>query len=176
MDKSLIEKAIIRLNELMHEKGIHASFVVCGGGALILQGCISRDTNDLDVVSPPVDEAIRTLVVQVAGELRLSDLWLNSHADSLTRELPGDWQSLIEPLYSGSNLEIFGISRRDMILSKFWAYCDRDDDMDDLLKLHPTRDELDAAIRWTTTKDGNPDWPRHVQLKASSLKRGLGYE
>lgn len=178
MDQNLLEKALLRLDELLCEKREgEVSFTVCGGGALVLQKLISRDTSDLDVVAPAINEQVRQLVKQVAIELRLSEYWLNSHADSLTKDLPKGWDTDLVLVFNGMRLKIFSLSRMNIIRSKFWASCDREeDDMDDLVKLKPSMQELQDSVNWTLPLDGNPEWHEQVQRIARKLKSKLGYD
>ena len=37
-------------------------------------------------------------------------------------------------------------------------------------------DELEDNIEWVRERDGNPDWPAHVNLQVKILKKRLGYE
>ena len=57
-----------------------------------------------------------------------------------------------------------------------FAMCDRAIDIADCLKLKPTAKELKNALPWLVEKDGNPDWPEHVNNTLNHLAKELGYE
>ena len=63
-----------------------------------------------------------------------------------------------------------------MIFAKFYAYCDRQKDIFDLVDLFPTNDEIDRAAELIKTLDGNPNWPLYVENQKLKLKQKLGYE
>jgi len=42
--------------------------------------------------------------------------------------------------------------------------------------LNPTIIEIDEARDWVIVLDGNPAWPKHVDLVVKKLKMSLGYE
>jgi hypothetical protein len=63
-----------------------------------------------------------------------------------------------------------------MIFSKFYAYCDRQKDIEDIVALKATINEIKDAFELTKLKDGNPLWPKHVETQLLKLKKRLGYE
>jgi hypothetical protein len=79
-------------------------------------------------------------------------------------------------IHEDSHLKVFSISRVDMIFSKFYAYCDRQKDIEDLVSLKVTLFEISEALDWTKTKDANPLWPKHTEDQAKKLRKRLGYE
>ena len=177
MNKDLLKRALSRLDEIFVEndhKG--ATFLACGGGALILMGLITRDTVDLDVIEPSVNGDVLKFVSQVAKELKLDDRWLNSDCETLSRDLPKGWKSDLAPLFGGRRVIVMGLSRQNIINTKFWALCDRsDDDLEDLINLQPTENELNSAVVWTMPLDGHPDWSKHVQDCLGRVKKRLGH-
>jgi len=38
------------------------------------------------------------------------------------------------------------------------------------------REEIDVAADLTAQKDGNPNWPKHVEQEKQKLKRKMRYE
>jgi len=66
--------------------------------------------------------------------------------------------------------------RTDLLKTKLFACCDRDEDFDDCLALKPTESELAKAISWVKFRDTNELWPDHVEKVFGRLKKELGHE
>jgi len=80
-------------------------------------------------------------------------------------------------VYSGDVLRVFSLGREDLIASKLYAYCDREEsDLDDLLKIKPTIDELNSLYLWLLKRDLSEFWPMRVESKWIILLKRLGYE
>jgi hypothetical protein len=62
-----------------------------------------------------------------------------------------------------------------MIFAKFYAYCDRQKDLQDLVDLKVTIQEIDIAVQLTRQKDGHPAWPEYVEEQKQKLKQRMGY-
>jgi hypothetical protein len=63
-----------------------------------------------------------------------------------------------------------------MIFAKFYAYCDRQKDIYDLIDIAPTLDEIDRAAQLTSRMDANADWPTYVELQRRKLMKRMKYE
>jgi hypothetical protein len=62
-----------------------------------------------------------------------------------------------------------------MIFAKFYAYCDRQKDLQDLVDLNVTAEEIETAAKLTAQKDAHPSWPAYVNEQEKKLKLRLGY-
>ncbi len=171
-----VKKSLELLDYYLAKKNLKRSFIICGGGALILRGIISRTTKDIDVVAPPIDNELQSAALSVASDLGLSGHWLNCGPESITKDLEADWQKRVDLLFTGRALQVYSLSRQDLIFSKFWALCDRQKDHSDLIAIKPTLDELKRAADYTAKKDGNPSWPQWVEVQFNKLKKDLGHE
>jgi hypothetical protein len=171
-----IRQALILLNLYLKRLEKTSSFIICGGASLILQGIISRATRDVDVVAPPIDAALREAAVHVANDLKLDAHWLNDGPSSLVRDLAPGWEKRVEEVFRDTNLVVYSIARKDLIFSKFWAMCDRQEDKQDVLLLRPSKEELRNVVEYTKTKDANPDWPEWVIKQGHRIGKELGYE
>jgi hypothetical protein len=171
-----IKTSLELLDFYLSKKSLHRSFIICGGASLLLQGIIFRTTRDVDVVAPPIDESLAAAALSVAYDLNLDAHWLNSGPGSIVQDLKEGWEKRVFEVFHGRNLIVFSISREDLIFSKFWALCDRQKDLQDLLLLKPSPAELFGAIEYTKTRDGHPDWPKWVDKQALIVRKGLGYE
>lgn len=172
-----IAESLDLLNFYLKKKDIKRSFIVCGGASLILQGLSrqGRVTKDIDVIAPEIDSALKEASISVANDLGLNVDWLNSDAHVLTKDLPLDWRMRILEIFKSSHLEVNSISRSDMIFAKFWAYCDRQQDLHDLIDLQITEIEIDNIADIIKTKDAHPNWPLYVEEQTQKLKQKMGY-
>ncbi|MBF0362403.1 MAG: hypothetical protein HQK49_15405 [Oligoflexia bacterium] len=171
-----IKQSLILLDIYLGKKGLQKSFVICGGASLILQGIISRATRDIDIVAPPIDTALEEAALSVANDLNLDDHWLNAGPGSIVKDLKVGWENRVVEIFRGTNLVVNSISREDLLFSKFGALCDRQKDLQDIILLKPSLDELIEASDYTKTRDGNPDWPKWVDKQFEITKKALGYE
>lgn len=177
-------KSVIgEFDRFLESKGLAFEAVIIGGAALEVMGVIDRATVDVDVLVPTIPEEIqkaaedfRAVYFKRTGET-LIEKWLNNGPSSLTRDLEPLWKARITPVYQGRALILHTLGRRDLIASKLFAFCDRDErDLGDLIRMLPTRAELLEILPWVTNRDANPDWPKHVKEKIGKLARRLGYE
>ncbi len=173
-----IKEALDLLNFHLKKLGIKRTFTICGGASLILQGISTKNraTQDVDVVAPEIDQQLREASVAVAEELQVSAQWLNSDVKTLSKDLDAGWQDRSFQVYSSSNLTVLSISRSDLIFSKFYAYCDRQQDIYDLIDLRLTDNEIDAAAEKTKLMDGNPLWPQVVESQKIKLLKKIKNE
>jgi len=139
-----INAVLKRLDEVLLDLGVEpVDLRVCGGGALLVLGIVSRQTRDLDVVTPKLTEELIIGSRKVAIEFSLSPDWLNNGPENLIIDLNLGWEERCQLVYSGEVLRVFSLGREDLIASKLYAYCDREEsDLDDLLKIKPTIEEL----------------------------------
>jgi hypothetical protein len=118
-----------------------AHIVIGGAGALILQGCLSRSTEDVDVVDEvPVE--VRSLHSVLDGLEQRYGLHL-AHFQS--HFLPAGWVNRLHTLGSFAGLEVALVDMHDIFLSKLFSA--RDKDLDDLRMLLPSIDRQTVARR-----------------------------
>ncbi len=167
-------KIVQEFDKFLGEKSIEFSAVVIGGSALALLGIVRRGTRDVDLLDTSIPEDVKAAASDFAKLHGIAETWLNSGPASLARDLPSDWKARVQPLFTGKNLELWTLDRIDLIRSKLWAMCDRMRDLEDLVALAPTEDELTQAVNWIKPLDANPGWPAHVDTAVSILRRRLG--
>lgn len=176
MNQEILKKALNSLNKELSKKGQERSYVICGGASLLLQDLSNRPTRDVDVIEPSVDEVLSECAESVANKLGLDNHWFNSSPGSLVGYLSEDWKDNTVLVYTSSNLQIFSISRIDLLFSKLWAMCDRDKDIDDLLTLQPSLHEIKICRDRVVVCDANPNWTEWVDENVNTLKKKLGYD
>lgn len=154
--------------------------VIIGGAALILLNVTSRATRDVDCLDPAIPIAVKKASVEFARlfirQFGLGEDWLNNGPESLKLELPEGWQDRAVPLYTGQALSLLTLGRMDLLSSKLYAYCDRQQDLADCLALRPQPHELEQCLPWLLLRDANPLWPDHVRVSVTQLKEMLTHE
>ena len=151
--------------------------VIIGGAALILLGLIERATQDVDCLDPTLPESIKRASIEFAkssGSGLKEDLF-NNGPESLKHDLSPTWKADLQTLYEGTSLRLYTLGRLDLLRSKLYAYCDRQQDLQDCLALKPSLEELQEIRPWLIERDANPLWPDHVEASLSYLAKELGH-
>lgn len=163
----------------LEQKGITFEAIIIGGAALNVMGVITRQTIDIDCLDPKIPEDVLRAAAEfrLANEdLRLIEKWINNGPESLIRDLPGDWRLRLSTIYAGKAITFHTLGRIDLLRSKLFAFCDRDTDLPDCIALRPTPEELQECFPWVCERDGNPAWPKNVELHFRELKKELGHD
>lgn len=177
--------ALTHLSELLAEmRAEPMELVVCGGGALIARGFVSRVTRDVDVLAlggahglrdaSPLPAALVAAATRVAEDLRLPADWLNDGPAHLFRMgLPEGFCARLEARDYGGHLRVHYIGRRDQVFFKLYAATDQGPGrhLADLMQLRPTDEELIAAARWIFTHDPSAGFRQMLE----ELLRETGY-
>lgn len=171
-----IKGALELLNFYLQKKNQTRAFTICGGASLYLQGITTRTTRDIDMVGEDMDQILTEAALLVAKDLGLKPKWLNTEPKSLARDMKPGWKDRVFLIHEDSHLKVFSISRSDMIFAKFYAYCDRQKDIEDLISMKVSPEEITDASNYTKTKDGHPLWPKHVDEQTLKLRIRVGYE
>jgi len=173
---------ITKFDEFLCDKNFHFEAIVIGAGALHIMKVITRATIDIDVLSPDLPERLIKLAAEFRSQMKsrgvdLMENWINNGPKSLIQELPTGWENDTQSIFQGKALQLKTLSRANLLKSKLFAYCDRDErDLSDLKHLNPSKTELHEAISWVKDRDLNPGWPKHVEEKFNQLAKVLGYE
>lgn len=98
LDKSLVEKALLRMGELALESGLKLEISIYGGALMMLAYNARSITKDVDAVLSPSKEGL-AIARRVGRELGLPEHWLNDDVKlylapsgqmrTLPREVPG---------------------------------------------------------------------------------------
>jgi hypothetical protein len=165
---------IVKAFDVFLEKyHVHLDLIVVGGAALNLLEVTSRVTYDIDSLQRLPEHVVR-LAQEFAKINNLPIEWLNSGPEELAQHLPIQWKDRVQIIYKGLNLSISTLGRLELIMSKCWAYCDRERDLDDIIALKPTSVELDSIQNWLIPLDANPKWPDYVRYRIAILKKYCG--
>jgi len=173
----LLDQALRAAGELLARRGQSAAIVVVGGTALNLLRVVERATRDVDVIATgilppdgrpreiqppdPLPKPLTDAIATVARDLGLPADWLNT-------TVAGQWHTGLPPGFASrviwnrhAGLWVGVAGRLDLIHLKLYALADdtgpASRHFNDLVALHPTADELDAARVWISqTQDPSP--------------------
>lgn len=150
------------LNGQMELMNISRTIVICGGSALVALGWIRRETRDVDVIEPILDEALLDAAALTADKLGLDSDWLNNGVSPIKSSLPSGWEARTVTIYQGLSLTVKALGRQDLLSTKLLGACDRGDDISDLVGAEITEEELHIAKSWVLKQDASNIWPRIV--------------
>lgn len=189
-----IERALRLLGELMAAAGERLRIVVVGGAAMNLLGFVARTTTDVDILAfgapeirppaelpsiveppEPLPEWLMGHARTIATDLGLDRHWLNSGP-------AGQWKQGLPPGLAGrirwrsyGPLEVGLVGRVDLIFFKLYAAADDTGPgsvhFQDLLALHPSPQELDAAEAWTREQDTSPGFTDELRKVVNHARR-----
>ncbi len=159
------------LAEQLRSLGDQYEIVVIGGSALTALGLVERATKDVDLLAiaekgelrsaEPLPDTLRVARDRVARDFDLDEKWLNAGPTSLLIwGLPAGFMTRLSTRRYGQALTVRFAGRLDQVHFKLYAMVDQGGGRHeaDLRALHPTRDELIAAARWTMTQDPSPGY------------------
>ncbi len=140
---------------------------------LLFQGLVSRTTRDVDVLGNWNPEEVEIILMnefpdcvkrcikkladnhpELAG---FNEKWVNLGPKGLTAEgLPKGYEGRLAKEQFGEKLTLHLLHRNDLMQLKLYAAVDergprQQVHINDLVALHPTRDELERGIDWITT-------------------------
>jgi len=164
--KDAPDRLFAALGEQLAKAGERYELVVIGGSGLLALGIIERSTRDVDLIAlrsgdeldsaEPLPSSLAAARDRVARDFSLPTDWLNSGpTDLLDLGLPEGFLGRLERRDYGDNLSIYLASRYDQIHFKLYALVDQGPGKHeaDLRALSPTKEELLAAARWSTSHD-----------------------
>lgn len=171
-----IHQVLSELSTELEQQAGSWKLYICGGAALNLLGISSRQTADIDVLSPVLSEDLKSAANRVSEKLGLQADWLNNGAVDLLNYFDSKWQDRSTLVFSTSNLSVYSLSRIDLLNSKVWAACDRMQDIPDVVAMKPTEEELSEAKEWVLKCDAAEIWPAIVEQCISEINKRLGNE
>lgn len=173
----MVDKAIVKFDEFLSEKGLSFEGVIIGGAALLVLEISDRQTKDVDCLYPEIPPEIKKASEDFAKQfssMMIENDWFNNGPSSLTQSLPAGWDKRLRLLFNGKCLKLETLGREDLLKTKLFAYCDRTDpDFGDLLKMKPTHQEIVNSTEWVKNCDANPQWTDHVVKMFLLLEKAL---
>ena len=165
-----LSKALELLDNELALIGEARELIACGGGVLSVMGVISRQTRDLDVITPTLDSLVLECAARVALKLGLDPEWLNNGPSGFVRDLEKNWELRTEVVFNGKHLTVRALGRRDFIATKLQGLCDRDEfDLEDIVALKPSREEIESLKSWLLLRDVSEFWPKRVETQLTKL-------
>jgi len=146
-----LELALRRTAERLSAAGIDGPIrlYLVGGSAALLSGLLhARTTAGVDVTAVDPDRAwadVRDAARAAAEELELPDSWLNDKCRIYAWRLPLGWLQRCARARAFGPLELWPLSRRDLVAAKIVSAPTRPHDLEDLRAIGPTDAELDFA-------------------------------
>ena len=172
-----IIQTIKNFDNFLENKNELFEAIIIGGAALNLLSIVDRATKDMNVIIP--EELPKKILAYSKEFAEKNDIpldWLNTGPESITKELPPGWNERLKEAYSGSNLKLKTLGRTDLIKTKAWAYVDRGTDKEDLIAMKPSLLEIIEAKNWVKDRDGNPDWPKYVDIQMKLISEEIKKE
>ncbi len=170
-NRSDVDKILSALGEQLEADAADPlDLLVCGGSALNALGLISRATKDVDVLAivshnpndqlllqtaKPLPPSLKQAASAVGRIYDLPDGWINPGPTSaLDLGLPRGVLDRSEKRDYGAALAVRFLSRYDQIHFKLYAAADQaGKHFEDIVKLKPNEQELEAAAHWSMTHD-----------------------
>lgn len=161
--KENLTTSLVRLDQELAKQGLRREITVCGGAALLLLKSTNRETRDIDVIAPVLDRDFKDIISKLGKELDHYPEWVNNGPESLVRDLPVGWETRTTEVFSGSALNTRALGHLDLLATKLYAFCDREDDFQDVLILRPSVQEIEKLRPWILERDGSAYWPDRVK-------------
>jgi len=118
MDRAEILRALHRLAEILHRRGIQGDLYLVGGAAMAVAYNARRATRDVDAVFEPKME-IYAAAREVAGELDLPPDWLNDAVKGFLGMGKPDPEPV--PVFDEPGLRVMAASPRHLLAMKLLA-------------------------------------------------------
>ena len=172
-----LKKNLGLLNKWLASNDKHLVLHLIGGYALFLKGMVNRYTIDIDSVYAINDEEIVEELQRIA-ELEDCPGWFDLSALSLT--LPENYELRLNKEKGYSNIEIYTLSKVDLVALKVAAYYIRKEmtqrDLADIFALKPNEQEIDFAFSFLSKTYGSEltgKFLKEFQEEIKSLRKEI---
>lgn len=150
MNTTAVERALEKLGERFSYH-TEVELLLVGGAAGMLTGLLppARTTTDCDVMAYVPEDAMGAVehaAEQVARELGLGANWLNSSVQLRRDALPDDWRKRRVWIGTWGRLNVYAVSRVDLIAMKVLA--GRAQDLEDIMSMKPRADDVEFVKRY----------------------------
>lgn len=120
----IMKKALNRLDELLPNP---VTFIVGGGGAMILAHKFPLGTTDIDAVPKGADiSLIDSYVKQIALEQGIPSDWLNPYFSTFAHTLPADYGTRLIEVFKGKKITAQALGASEMLIMKCFAHRAKD--------------------------------------------------
>ena len=149
--------------------------IIISGGAVMSLYVNSRRTHDVDVVHGSLTKELLDATDRVAKRLKLRSNWLNDAASSFNKDFEVGWEKRATPIFNGKHLIVKAISNQDLIRAKYISFLTRGFDLDDLVNLRPTREEIIKILNYSLSNNVTGRNAFDIILDTDELLRKLNY-
>lgn len=174
-----VREALELLNHYLRKAEETRAFIICGGASIVLRGIQGRGTGDIDIIAPEIDRALMKASLLVANDLDLDEGWLNDKPRKFyAKDLPSFWENRTFDVFTASHLNVKSVSNFDLAALKFLAECDRNKDLQDIVDLNLSEQEISQVTKHALVRDPGDikNWPAIVAKVEERLRRKMGYE
>jgi hypothetical protein len=173
----MLLKAIKEFDEFLLHKGLKFEAIIIGGAALTILNVITRMTEDVDCIDPEIPLEIKNASIDFIKQNPhyglVPEKFLNNGPITITKDLPEDWKIRTQIIFQGKALTFLTLSRLDLLKTKLDAMVHRGRDIDDVVAMKPTEEELEASLEWVLNVDGGVYWPEMVKNAFEILRKKL---
>lgn len=145
--------------------------------ALSILHIISRMTEDIDCIDPEIPADIKNAsadFIRSNPQHGLNpDKFLNNGPITIIKTLPLGWKERTQLIFQGKALTFFTLARIDLLKTKLDAMVHRGRDMEDVIAMKPSKEELQECLKWVLSADGGEHWPEMVSESFNELRSKL---
>lgn len=154
----MLLKVIHDFDKYLLSKGLQFESIIIGGAALTILKVITRMTEDVDCIDPEIPVDIKNASIEfikLNPQYGLApEKFLNNGPITIIRDLPDGWRSRTQVIFQGEALTFITLSRLDLLKTKLDAMVHRGRDLDDVIAMKPTDQELEDSIDWVLNVEG----------------------
>lgn len=166
-------------DEYLTQRKLKFEGIIVGGAALLIMDVVKRVTRDADILDPCIPENIKMASEDFAETYKKEDLdfnWFNDSAYAFSHSLPSGWRMRTEEIFKGKSLTFQTLGREDFLKTKVYAYCNRGADLDDLISLEITDEEIENSIPWVKERMPENLFGDQVEVSIETLRDELGID
>lgn len=169
----MLVKVIEEFDLFLNDKSLKFEAIIIGGAALSILHIISRMTEDVDCIDPVIPNDIKIasseFIIKNSQYGLNPEKFLNNGPISIIKTLPIGWRERTQLIFQGKALTFFTLSRIDLLKTKLDAMVHRGRDMEDVVAMKPTSNELLECLEWVLSVDGGEHWPEMVKESFNEL-------
>lgn len=173
----MLIKTIEEFDSFLEKKSLRFEAIIIGGTALSILHIISRMTEDIDCIDPEIPDDIKMASIEFIRKNPQYGLnpekFLNNGPITIIKTLPTGWKERTQLIFQGKALTFFTLARLDLLKTKLDAMVHRGRDMEDVIAMKPSEEELQECQVWVLSADGGEHWPEMVRESFNELRSKL---
>jgi hypothetical protein len=168
---------IEEFDKYLKQKSLKFEAIIIGGAALSILHIINRMTEDVDCIDPEIPVEIKNAsadFIRSNPQYGLNpEKFLNNGPITIVKTLPDNWKKRTQLIFDGKALTFFTLGRIDLLKTKLDAMVHRGRDMEDVIAMKPTNEELEECLVWVLNADGGEHWPEMVNESFKELREKI---